>query len=98
MWITAITYDLAALRQLSDEDIANIVVPILSKKDELKAIDGGGDSTLEYPAPPFSLMEIPLDQTTLVIKRAWNQETSAQAFVDHFNGVSHITAVLEGQV
>jgi len=97
MWITAVTYDLVALRQMSGEDVVNMLSLIQSKKDELKAIDGAGNSTAEYPNPD-NYSDVPLDQTTLVVKRAWNHETNAQAFVDHLSGISHVIAVLEGQV
>jgi hypothetical protein len=96
MWITTVTYDLAAIRQLSEGDSVNLTTSIQSKKNELKAIDGGGESTAEYPAVD-DLSTIPFDQVTLIIKRAWNQPTNAQAFVDHCAGLGHVTATLEEQ-
>jgi len=97
MWITTIAYDLAAIRQLGEGEFTSLQSSINNKKNELKAIDGGGESTLEYPAP-IDYNNIPLDQTTLIVKRAWNQQASAQAFVDHFAVISQITATLEEQV
>ena len=74
----------------------DILVSIRSKKDELKTIDGAGGSTPESPASAAD--DILEDQTTLTIKRAWNQQANAQAFVDHFVGISLATATLEEQV
>ena len=96
MWITAITYDLTAIRQLSDDNFIILMTSIRTKKDELKAVDGGGESTAEHPAPT-DFNSIPVDQTTLIVKRAWNQQTNAQAFIDHCAGHSHVTATLEEQ-
>ena len=96
MWITTITYDLAAIRQLGEDNFIILMTSIQTKKDELKAVDGGGESTAEHPAPT-DYNDIPIDQTTLIIKRAWNQPTNAQAFVDHCAGISHVTATLEEQ-
>lgn len=94
MWITTITYDLVAIRQLSDSNIASLIRSIQNKKDELKAIDGAGGSTPEYPAND-NLSTIPFDQATSIVKRSWNQQANAQAFVDHFVGISQATATLE---
>ena len=96
MWITTITYDLTAIRQLRDSDFSWLMGSIQNKKDEIKTADGAGESTAEYPAPTH-YNNIPLDQTTLTVKRAWNQQTNAQAFVDHIAGLSHVTATLEEQ-
>jgi hypothetical protein len=96
MWITTSTFDLVAIRALSYSDAASFMTSMQSKKNELKAIDGAGVSTAEYPAVD-DLNNIPFDQATLIIKRAWNQQTNAQAFVDHLAGLSHVTATLEEQ-
>ena len=96
MWITTVTFDLVALRALNQVDATDILVSIRSKKDELKTIDGAGGSTPESPASAAD--DILEDQTTLTIKRAWNQQANAQAFVDHFVGISLATATLEEQV
>ena len=96
MWVTTLTYDLVAIRQLSNSDIASMISSIQNKKDELRAIDGAGASTAEYPVPT-DYNNIPLDQTTLIVKRAWNQQVNAQAFADHFTGISQVTVTLEEQ-
>ena len=96
MWITTSTFDLVAIRALSNSDAVSFMTSMQSKKNELKAIDGAGVSTAEYPAID-DLSTIPFDQATLIIKRAWNQQTNAQAFVDHLAGLSHVTATLEEQ-
>jgi hypothetical protein len=96
MWITTATLDLVAIRALNEVDATDLTTSIRSKKDELKAIDGAGESIAEYPNPD-NYNDIPLDQTTLIVKRAWNHETNAQAFVDHLAGLSHVTAALEEQ-
>ena len=96
MWITTVTYDMVAIRQLSESDATSFITSMRSKKDELKAIDGAGESTAEYPAVD-DLNTIPFDQAALIIKRVWNQQTNAQAFVDHIAGLSHVTATLEEQ-
>ena len=98
MWITTITYDLVAIRQLSESDFASFMGPIQNKKNELRDADGHGLCTTEYPAPT-DYNDIPIDQTTWTVQRAWIQQTNAQAFVDYFAGVNHIiTATLEEQV
>jgi len=96
MWITTVTFDLVAIRQLGEGEFTSLQSSINNKKNELKAIDGAGESTSEYPAP-IDYNNIPLDQTTLIVKRAWNQQTNAQAFVDHIAAFSDITATLEEQ-
>ena len=97
MWITTVTFDLVALRALSNSDATSFITSMRSKKDELKAIDGAGVSTAEYPAidDPST---IPFDQATLTIKRVWNQEANAQAFVDYVSVFEWATATLEQQV
>ena len=97
MWITTVTYDLVAIRQLSTADSISLMKSIEDKKNELKAIDGAGGSTADYPAPT-DYDSIPFDQAALIIKRVWNQQTNAQAFVDHIAGISHVTATLQEQV
>lgn len=97
MWITTVTYDLVALRAMEDVERDSMLVSLRQKKEELKAIDGGGISTAEYPATD-NVNTISLDETTKIIKRVWNLESSAQAFVDHFVSLSGVTATLEEQV
>ena len=97
MWITTVTYDLAAIRAMDGVESNSMLMSIGQKKEELKAIDGGGISTAEYPAPD-DVNTISLDETTKIIKRVWNLESSAQAFVDHFVSLSGVTATLEEQV
>jgi hypothetical protein len=96
MWITTVTSDLFAIRALDEVDAIALYESIQSKKNELRAIDGAGNSTAEYPAVD-DYSTIPLDQASLIVKRAWNQQTNAQAFVDHLAGISHVTATLEEQ-
>ena len=97
MWITTVTYDLVAMRALSNSDATSFITSMRSKKDELKAIDGAGESTAEYPAVD-DLNTIPFDQAALIIKRVWNQQTNAQAFVDYVSVFEWATATLEQQV
>ncbi len=97
MWITTVTYDLAAIRAMDDTERTSMLTSIGQKKEELKAIDGAGTSTTEYPAPD-DVNTISLDETTKIVKRVWSLESSAQAFVDHFVGFSGVTATLEEQV
>ncbi len=97
MWITTVTYDLAAMRALDDADRNNYLKVIQDKKDELQLIDNAGNSIPEYAAPDDH-NDIPVDQSTLTIKRAWNQEANAQAFIDHVIGLDWVTATLEEQV
>jgi hypothetical protein len=95
MWITTSTFDLVAIRALSDSDATSFITSMQSKKNELKAIDGAGEATPEYPAPGADYDSD--SHSTLTIQRRWNQQTNAQAFVDHIAGFSHVTATLEEQ-
>ena len=97
MWITTVTFDLVALRALNNSDATSFITSMRSKKDELKAIDGAGESTAEYPAVD-DLNTIPFDQATVIVKRVWNQQTNAQAFVDYVSVFEWATATLEQQV
>jgi len=97
MWITTVTYNLTAMRAMDGAESNSMLVSIRQKKEELKAIDGAGTSTAEYPAPD-DVDAISLDETTKIVKRVWNLESSAQAFVDHFVAFSGVTATLEEQV
>ena len=97
MWITTVTFDLTAIRQLSEDNFIILMTSIRTKKNELKAIDGAGVSTAEYPAID-DLSTIPFDQATVIVKRVWNQQTNAQAFVDYVSVFEWATATLEQQV
>jgi hypothetical protein len=98
MWITTVTYDLVAMRAMDEAERTQIMTSSIQKKDELKAIDGAGLSTIGYEAPIDPNETLLSGDNTKIVKRSWNLESSAQAFVDHFAAFSGITATLEEQV
>ena len=98
MWMTTVTYDLVAMRAMDEAERTQIMTSALQKKDELKIIDGAGSSTIDYQAPIDPNETLSSGVNTKIIKRSWNLESSAQAFVDHFAAFSCITATIEEQV
>ena len=89
MWINNITLNLTALRELSGAENIELLGLISSKKQELREADGGGDSVPGYSAPE-QFSEIPLNVTTLVIKRVWNTEAAATEFANFINATTEL--------
>jgi hypothetical protein len=98
MWITTVNYNVSMIRESADEaNILNTFEQIRQKRHDLQAVDLAGNSLPEFPA--ISINEIPLDATTIVIKRAWNQETSAREFADFINQLTEFaSAIVEEQI
>ena len=98
MWITTVNYNASMIRESADEsNILNTFEQIRQKKRDLQAVDLAGLPLPEFPAIPIN--EIPLDSTTIVIKRAWNQEISAREFADFINQLTEFaSAMVEEQI
>jgi hypothetical protein len=98
MWMTTITYDLVAMRAMDEAERTQMITSAVQKKDELRVIDGAGSSIIDYQAPLDPNETLSSGDNTKIVKRLWNLESSAQAFVDHFAAFSGITATIEEQV
>jgi hypothetical protein len=98
MWMTTVTYDLVAMRAMDEVERTQMMTSAVQKKDELKVIDGAGLSTIDYQASDDPVETLANGGNTKIVKRLWNLESSAQAFVDHFAAFSGITATIEEQV
>lgn len=98
MWISTVTYNTAALRELDPVDALALFQTIATKKEELKVLDGGG---LAVPGhePPAELDSIDPTTGDKTIKRAWNTESAAREFATFADTASeHVTATVEEQV
>jgi hypothetical protein len=98
MWITTVNYNASMIRESTDlPNILDTFQQIRQKRSDLQAVDLAGDTLPEFPEIPVN--EVPLDATTIVIKRAWNQETSAREFADFINQLSEFaSAIVEEQI
>ena len=99
MWITTITIDLVAVRNLTEEEQHTVLLSIRDKKNELRQDPTvGGEGVLPF-GPVDNLADLPPDQTTLVIKRQWTSETVAREFATFADAAADfITATVEEQV
>ena len=98
MWITTVNYNASMIRESTDlPNILDTFQQIRQKRSDLQAVDLAGNTLPEFPEIPFN--EVPPDATTIVIKRAWNQETSAQEFADFINQLTEFaSATVEEQI
>ena len=90
MWITTVTYDMLAIRELNEIESNIMSESIRLKKRELQGVDG----TSEYPVVT-EFDNYKHEHATVILKKTWNQKINAQAFVDYLANFSHITATLE---
>ena len=98
MWITTVNYNASMIRESTDlPNILDTFQQIRQKRSDLQAVDLAGDTLPEFPEIPVN--KVPLDAATIVIKRAWTQETSAREFADFINQLSEFaSAIVEEQI
>lgn len=98
MWLTTVTYNTTALRELDTDIVISILQSMGAKRNELAATDGGGNGVEGFRAPD-SQDNIDPTTTTVVVKRLWNTESAAQELANFANAASeHIIATVEEQV
>ena len=99
MWISTVTMDMVALRAMIEQEIASLLGDILQKKNQLRSDPANGGESLEGFKAIDTLDQISPTQSTVVVKRGWNNQSVAQEFVDFVNATnSCVTATLEEQV
>lgn len=84
MWISTVTYDAGKLRSLDPNVFGPVIQSIRQKKVELQDLDGNGKAMSGFGAPNH-FDEIAPDAATVIVKRAWNNESYAKQFVDYIN-------------
>lgn len=91
MWISTITVTHAGIEPAE-------FLTMQEKKEELKLLDGAGSGLPGFAAPEIE--DIPnISSPTLTIKRAWNQQVNAQAWVDYMLTKSYtVSATIEQEV
>lgn len=98
MWITTVTYNMAAVRAMTEIEKTSIFQTTVDKIRELRSNPSAGGSTVTgFEAPDFNAVSP--ETASVIVKRTWNTQVVAQEFVDFLNSVhSCASATLEEQV
>jgi hypothetical protein len=91
MWTTTIIYDANLIRSSDIEVVVSNIAEIQEKLRDLISTDGNGSTLPGYEAPD-SLMSVADDVETVEIIREWNQQESAEEFVNFVQQYPWVTA------
>lgn len=98
MWISTSIVDLAALRALPSEQVAELLALVQTKRYELAGTNDDGASIPGF-LQPVSVGDVDPNLTSLVIKRNWSTQAKAQEFADFGNATADfITITVEESV